>query len=103
LRQSVDGDDPTVCKPRTSTCQAQSDFSAKECSGETPQGNAECGAESVDDAWLSAGSAYYVSIQHNITGVVLKVTGCKNVDEKHHGWKKKHGNGNGKGKDCAGD
>jgi secreted PhoX family phosphatase len=59
-------------------------------------------AESTGGFFDATGSAYYVSIQHNITGhgVVLKVTGWKNVDEKHHGWKKNgHGNENGHGHD----
>lgn len=51
--QSVDGTAPTVCKPAVTTCQAQSDFRTKPCSGETPIGDAECGAPGVDDAYCA--------------------------------------------------
>jgi secreted PhoX family phosphatase len=61
-------------------------------------------AESTGGLFDGAGKTYYVSVQHNITGhgVVLKVTGWKNVDEKkHHGWdkQKSHNNANGHGHD----
>jgi len=47
-------------------------------------------AESTGGLFDGKGEAYYVSIQHNVTGhgVVLKVTGWKNVDERHHGWRR---------------
>lgn len=51
--QSVDGMTPTVCKPAVTTCQAQIDFRTKSCSGETPTGDAECGAEGVNDAYCA--------------------------------------------------
>lgn len=45
-------------------------------------------AESTGGLFDGTGKAYYVSIQHNVTGhgVVLKVTGWRNVEEQHHGW-----------------
>jgi secreted PhoX family phosphatase len=45
-------------------------------------------AESTGGVFDGTGKAYYVSVQHNVTGhgVVLKVTGWRNVDEHHHGW-----------------
>ena len=47
-------------------------------------------AESTGGLFDGRGEAYYVSIQHNVTGhgVILKVTGWRNVDEHHHGWRK---------------
>jgi hypothetical protein len=50
---SIDGQAATVCKPSVSTCQAQSDFRAKACSGPTPGGHAECGAGGVADAYCA--------------------------------------------------
>jgi secreted PhoX family phosphatase len=46
-------------------------------------------AESTGGLFDGAGKTYYVSIQHNVTGhgVILKVTGWRNVGEQHHGWK----------------
>ncbi|HVY66996.1 MAG TPA: alkaline phosphatase PhoX [Gammaproteobacteria bacterium] len=45
-------------------------------------------AESTGGFFDGTGKAYYVSIQHNVTGhgVILKVTGWRNVEEQHHGW-----------------
>jgi hypothetical protein len=61
--KSVDGDDPKVCKPALTTCQGQNDFRAKSCSGETSQGNAECGAEGVDDAYCAPfGSGFFCTV-----------------------------------------
>ena len=47
-------------------------------------------AESTGGMFDASGKTYYVSVQHNVTGhgVILKVTGWKNVEEKHHGWSK---------------
>jgi secreted PhoX family phosphatase len=44
-------------------------------------------AESTGGLFDAAGKAYYVSIQHNVTGhgVVLKVTGWGDVEARHHG------------------
>ena len=49
-------------------------------------------AESTGGVFDGTGKAYYVSIQHNVTGhgVILKVTGWRNAEEPHHGWLK-HG------------
>ena len=48
-------------------------------------------AESTGGFFDGTGKAYYVSIQHNVTGhgVILKVTGWRNVEEQHHGWLKR--------------
>ncbi len=45
-------------------------------------------AESTGGLFDGTGKAYYVSIQHNVTGhgVVLKVAGWRDVSERHHGW-----------------
>ena len=51
--QSVDGATPTVCKSRVSTCQGQSQFSGASCSGPTPEGHAQCGAEGAADAYCA--------------------------------------------------
>ncbi len=48
-------------------------------------------AESTGGLFDGTGKTYYVSIQHNVTGhgVILKVTGWRNVDEHHHGWRRR--------------
>jgi secreted PhoX family phosphatase len=52
-------------------------------------------AESTGGLFDGDGRNYYVSIQHNVTGhgVILKVSGWRNVDEQHHGWRKRHPHG----------
>lgn len=50
---SIDGQAAIVCKPSVTTCQAQSDFRAKSCSGPTPDGHAECGTDGVADAYCA--------------------------------------------------
>ena len=49
-------------------------------------------AEWTGGLFDAGGKNFYVSVQHNITGhgVILKITGWKNVDEQHHGWKHHH-------------
>lgn len=49
-------------------------------------------AESTGGLFDGKGETYYVSVQHNVTGhgVVLKVTGWRNVEERHHGWRKRY-------------
>ena len=51
--QSVDGATPTVCKPAVTTCQAQNEFRGTSCTGPTPEGHAQCGAEGVADAYCA--------------------------------------------------
>jgi hypothetical protein len=49
-------------------------------------------AESTGGLFDATGRNYYFSVQHNITGhgVILKVSGWRNVEEEHHGWKHLH-------------
>jgi len=49
-------------------------------------------AEWTGGLFDGTGKTFYVSVQHNISGhgVILKVTGWRNVDESHHGWKRGH-------------
>jgi secreted PhoX family phosphatase len=47
-------------------------------------------AESTGGVFDASGKDFYFSVQHNITGhgVVLKVSGWRNVEETHHGWRR---------------
>ena len=47
-------------------------------------------AEWTGGLFDASGKNFYVSVQHNITGhgVILKISGWRNVSEQHHGWRK---------------
>jgi secreted PhoX family phosphatase len=49
-------------------------------------------AEWTGGLFDGSGKAFYVSVQHNVTGhgVILKITGWRNAEEQHHGWRRKH-------------
>lgn len=50
---SIEGDDPTVCKPARTTCKAQNEFLNTSCTGPTTEGHAQCGVENVADAYCA--------------------------------------------------
>ena len=72
---SVDGQSTIVCKPRTSTCQGQSDFSGKSCSGAGPTGHADCGTAGVDDSYCAS----FGPSQHFCTVPCVSHLDCKDT------------------------